>query len=305
MKEDFLTLDDITRNEMFDIFELAKYLKREPYSRLLDRKDFMLLFFKPSTRTRTSFQVGISQMGGGSFYFDATTTQMSRGETPEDTANTLERYVDCLIIRIHSHETLERMAKALDKPIINALSELAHPCQILADILTIDEKFEGLDGIKLAYVGDGNNICNSLLLGCSKAGVDISVACPDQYKPNKNMVKLAKQYAGVTDSKVEVMSDPVEAVKDANIVYTDTFISMGQEEEAKKRMKVFLPKYQVNSKLMEKASSDALFMHCLPAHRGMEVTADVIDGMRSIVFDQAENRLHVQKALILKLMGLT
>jgi ornithine carbamoyltransferase len=197
------------------------------------------------------------------------------------------------------------MSKCADANVINALSDLEHPCQILADLFTIREKFGHFDGVKLAYVGDGNNVCNSLLLGCAKVGMDISVATPKGYEPDKKIVNMAINYSKVTNSKIVVTKEPKEAVKGANVVYNDTFISMGNEKEKKKRLKAFLPKYQVNKKLLEHAKSDVLYMHCLPAHRGEEVTPDVIDGNRSIIFDQAENRMHVQKALILRMIGKT
>ncbi|MBS3052528.1 MAG: ornithine carbamoyltransferase [Candidatus Aenigmarchaeota archaeon] len=304
MKKDFLTLDDIKRSKMLEIFELASKLKKKPFSKVLANKSFVLLFFKHSTRTRLSFEIGIEQLGGNSFYVDGEKTQMFRSETPEDTANSIERYVDCLIVRLYSHITLQRISSNLDKPVINALSDLSHPCQILSDLFTIREVFKDLKGLKLAYIGDGNNVCNSLLLGCSKMGMDITVACPQGYEPNEEMIKIAKGYSQITKSKIEIVIDPEKAVKNANVVYTDAFYSMGQEEEKEKRMKVFLPKYQVNLELMEKAEPGAIFMHCLPAHRENEVTSELLDSNRSVVFDQAENRLHVQKALLIKILGL-
>jgi len=302
MKKDFLTLDDIKREEIFDIFRIAEKLKKKPYNNWLKNKNFILLFFKHSTRTRSSFQIGIEQMGGKAYFVDGKKTQMIRGETAEDTANTLERYTDGMIIRLYSHKNLERIAKALDRPVINALSDLTHPCQILSDLFTIKEKFGKFHGLKLAYVGDGNNICNSLLLGCAKVGMDISVACPKGFEPNKDIVKLAKNYTKVTKSKVVIGTEPKATVKGAKIVYTDTWVSMGQEKEKEKRIKVFLPKYQVNKKLFKVATPDAIFMHPLPAYRGKEVTTDIIDGPRSIIFDQAESRLHAQKALLILMM---
>ena len=302
MRKDFLTLDDIKRDEIFEIFELTEKLKKTPYNNLLKNKNFILLFFKHSTRTRTSFQIGIEQMSGKAYFVDAKKTQLARGEAAEDTANTLERYTDGMIIRLHSHKTLERIASALDKPVINALSDLTHPCQILSDLFTIKEKFGSFERLKLVYVGDGNNICNSLLLGCSKIGMNISVACPKGFEPNKKILELARNYARVTKSKVVVGTEPKTIVKDANIIYNDTFIGMGDEKGKKKRLKIFLPKYQVNKKLLKYAQPDFIYMHCLPAHRGEEVTKNVIDGPHSIVFDQAENRLHVQKALLVKML---
>jgi ornithine carbamoyltransferase len=303
MKKDFLSFDDIKRTEIFNILDLAEELKKKPLGKQLHGKTFCLYFEKPSLRTRISFETGIGQLGGTSIYLDKNTTQISRGETMEDTARTLNRYVDAIIVRVFSHETLEIMSKNTDIHVINALSDLTHPCQILSDLLTIREKFGSFEDLKLAYVGDGNNVCNSLLLGCSKVGIDINVACPKEYQPNTNIIHRAIDFTKITKSDINIMEDPVEAVKNANIVYTDTWVSMGQVSEREKKLKVFSPKYQVNRKLLNFAASNVLFMHCLMAHRGEEVTHDVIDGLRSIVWDQAENRLHAQKALLVKMMG--
>jgi ornithine carbamoyltransferase len=303
MRKDFLTLDDIKREEIFKVFELTEKLKKRPINDTLKGKVFCLLFEKPSTRTRVSFESGIQQLSGNTIFMDKTTSQLSRGESIEDTARVLDRYVDAIIARVYSHTTLEIMAKHANAHVINALSDLAHPCQILSDLFTIKEKFGDFEGLKLAYVGDGNNVCNSLLLGCSKMGMDISVACPKGFEPDKNFVRLARNYSKVTKSKITIGTEPKNAVKDANIVYNDTFVSMGDEKERKKRLRIFLPKYQVNSELLKHAEPDVLYMHCLPAHRGEEVTPDVIDGPRSIVFDQAENRLHVQKGLLTLMMS--
>lgn len=302
MKKDLLTLDDIKREEIFEILELTRKLKKNPINNLLKGRVFCLLFEKPSTRTRISFESGIQQMSGSIIYMDATTSQISRGETIEDTARVLDRYVDAVIARVFFHKTLEAMSKCMNKHVINALSDLTHPCQILADLFTIKEKFGKFNGLKLSYVGDGNNVCNSLLLGCAKVGMDISVACPKGFEPNENIVKLAKDYTKITKSKVVIETEPKSAVKDANIIYNDTFVSMGDEKQKAERLKIFVQKYQVTNKLFELASPNAVYMHCLPAHRGEEVISEVIDGPRSIVFDQAENRLHAQKALLIKMM---
>lgn len=302
MKKDLLTLDDIKREEIFEVLELAEKLKKKPLNNILRGKVFCLLFEKSSTRTRISFEGGIQQMGGSSIYMDKSTSQLSRGETVEDTAKVLDRYVDAVIARVYSHKTLETMSKSMNKHVINALSDLTHPCQILSDLFTIKEKFGKFDDLKLAYVGDGNNVCNSLLLGCSKVGMDISVACPKGYEPNKKIVKLARDYTKVTKSKVVVGTEPKQIVKGAKIVYTDTWVSMGQEKEKEKRIRIFGKKYQVNKKLFKVATPDAIFMHPLPAYRGKEVTTDIIDGSRSIIFDQAESRLHTQKALLILMM---
>ncbi len=303
MKKDFLTLDDIKREELLEMLDSTAELKKKPINNHLKNKVLCLIFEKPSTRTKVSFETGIIHMGGQYVFLDKNTIQLSRGESVEDTAKVLERYNDAIIARVFSHKSLEIMSKKTDIPIINALSDLSHPCQILADLFTIKEKFKSFRGLKLAYIGDGNNVCNSLLLGCAKVGIDISVGSPKGYEPNKEMTQLAKNYTKISKSKVSITEDPVSAVKNANIVYNDTFISMGDEKEKDKRMKAFIPKYQVTENLLEKAASDVLYMHCLPAHRGKEVTSEVIDGPRSIIFDQAENRMHVQKALMSKMMG--
>lgn len=308
MKKDFLTLDDIKREEMLEIFDLAKQLQKRPPVDYLKGKVFCLLFEKLSTRTRVSFEAGIKQLGGHTIFLDRTTSQMSR-ETIEDTAKVLDGYVDGIIARVYNHKTLEIMAKCTSIPIVNALSGLSHPCQILSDLFTIREKFKITDGIanfrglKLAYVGDGNNVCNSLLLGCSKMGIDISIACPEGHEPRNNFLQMAKNYSSVTKSKIVITQEPVEAVKDANIVYTDVWISLGMEKEEKERLKIFRS-YQVNEFLTAHANPDYVFMHCLPAHRDLEVASEVIDGPHSIVWKQAENRLHVQKPLLLKLLKL-
>jgi len=303
MKKDLLTLEDIKKNEIFKVLDLTEKLKKKPIGNQLHGKVFCLFFEKPSTRTRISFASGIQQLNGKVVFLDKNVSQLSRGETIEDTVKVLERYVDAIIARVFSHETLETMSKTTDIPIINALSDLTHPCQILSDLFTIKERFNEFKDLKLAYVGDGNNVCNSLLLGCSKVGIDISVGCPKEFQPNTDIIHRAIDYTKISKSDVEITDDPIKAVKDANIVYNDTFVSMGDEEEGEKRMKIFLPKYQVNRKLLNLAASDVIYMHCLPAHRGEEVTYDVIDGPKSIVIDQAENRLHVQKALLVKMMG--
>lgn len=303
MKKDFLTFDDITKEELFEILKIAERLKKERFGIHLKNKVVGMIFEKPSTRTRISFETGIIHLGGYPMYIDARTTQLARGEAVEDVARVLDRYLDCLIARVFKHETLKIMAEYVHFPVINALSDLSHPCQILADLLTIKERFNKFEGLKLAYIGDGNNVCNSLLLGCTKVGMDISVGCPFDYRPDKNMLSIAERYSKETGSDIMITEDPKEAVQDADIVYNDTFISMGDEKERDKRLKTFLPSYQVNKALMSLAKPTAVYMHCLPAHKGEEVTKDVIEGKQSIVWDQAENRLHTQKALLIKLLG--
>lgn len=303
MKKNFLTLDDIKREEIFEVLELTIKIKKRPIRNYLKNRILFLFFENPSIKTKVSFESGIKQLGGETIYLDKNSIQLFRGESVGDTAKVLERYCDGIIARVYSHKSLEIIARVTNIPVINALSDLTHPCQILSDLFTIHEKFKTFKGLKLAYVGDGNNVCNSLLLGCSKVGIDISVACPRGFEPDKKILQLAKNYSKITKSEIEITTEPKTAVEGANIIYNDTFISMGDEKEAQKRLKVFTPKYQVTEKLLKHASSDVLYMHCLPAHRGQEVVPGVIDGPHSIVFDQAENRMHTQKALLTKMIG--
>lgn len=303
-KRDLITLQDITDEELMRILSLAAKLKEELRAerpqRYLPGKIIALLFQRPSTRTRVSFEVAIRHLGGDAIFLPWQQLQLSRGETIADTARVLDRYVDAIVARVASHRTLIELAENTRVPVINALSDRFHPCQAIGDLLTIWERFGTLKGIKLAYVGDGTNVCNSLLLACTKAGMDISVACPTGYEPDPEAVKWAFDNAARTGSTVIITDDPLSAVKDAHVIYTDTFMSMHiPEAEREKRMRDFVPRYQVRPELFEAARPDAVFMHCLPAHRGEEVVAEVIDGPRSIVWDQAENRLHVQKAILM------
>ena len=308
MKRDLLTLQDLSDEELMHILSLAREVKAswDParYGSVLAGKTIALLFQKPSTRTRVSFEVAIRKLGGDPIFLSWHELQLSRGETVSDTARVLERYVDGIVARVGDHQILVEMARNARIPVINALSNRFHPCQIIADLLTIWERFGTFKGIKLAYVGDGTNVCNSLLLGCTKVGMDISVACPVGYEPDPEAVKWAFENASRTGSTIIITDEPLEAVKDAHVIYTDTFMSMHiPESEREKRFEVFVPRYQVRPELFEHARPDAVFMHCLPAHRGEEVVSEVIDGPRSIVFDQAENRLHAQVALLIFLYG--
>jgi len=304
MLKDFLSINDIKRDEILELFKLTDKLKKHPISDVLKGKIFCLYFEKPSTRTRISFEVGIKQLGGEVVFLDKVTSQLSRGETLEDTVRTIERYAHVMIARVFSQKDLELMARISRMNIVNALSDLEHPCQALADVYTIREKFKTIEDIKIAFIGDGSdNVCHSLLLAATKLGMHMSIACPKGFEPIKEILERANTQAKISGSNISILRDPEKAVKDAHIVYTDVFVSMGQEKEAKKRLKKFLPKYRVTVDLLDKAGS-ALFMHCLPAHRGQEVDDKVIEDIRSIVFDQAENRLHTQKALLLKLLGL-
>ncbi|WP_186429798.1 ornithine carbamoyltransferase [Clostridium sp. BSD9I1] len=300
-----LSLKDLTTEEIFNILEMAKKLKYELQNdiehKILKGKTLGMIFTKSSTRTRVSFEVGMVQLGGYPLFLSSQDIQLGRGETIEDTAKVLSRYVDGIMIRTYKQSDVEDLAKYGTVPIINGLTDSFHPCQVLADLLTIYESKSKLDGLKLAYVGDGNNIAHSLLYGCSKVGMDISIATPKGYECNDEIVKSAKEDAKLTGVNITITEDPIEAVKDADVVYTDTWVSMGQEEEKQKRIEIFKP-YQVNGELFSMAKKDAIFLHCLPAYRGYEVTSEVIDGPQSLVFDEAENRLHVQKAVMALLL---
>ncbi len=280
--------------------ELKEAAKKGVFENILENKTLAMIFEKSSTRTRVSFEVALAQMGGHAIHLDESQIQLYRGESLKDTALTLSRYVDCIMIRARKHDDVIELARYSTVPVINGLTDLEHPCQALSDLFTIKEK-AGFDGIKLAYVGDGNNVCNSIVLGSSIVGLDITVGCPEGYEPNAGIMEDAQKRAAENKSIVEITNDPKEAVKDANVVYTDVWISMGQEENEKNRLNAF-DGFQVNSGLLDGANNP-LIMHCLPAQRGREITDEVLDGSNSIVFDQAENRLHVQKALLYFLMS--
>ncbi len=302
-----LCLSQWTSEEINETLKLAYKLKYENkngirHNHLLKGKSLGLIFSKSSTRTRVSFEVAMYQLGGYSMFLSANDIQLGRGETFSDTAKTLSRYIDGVMIRTYKQSDVEELAACGNIPVINGLTDSQHPCQIMADLQTIKEYKGKLKGLKLAYVGDGNNVANSLMIGCAKVGMNISVATPEGFECDAQSVKLAKEAAAETGAIVVNGYDPNEAVKDADVVYTDTWVSMGMESEKEKRVKIFMP-YQVNKQLMQKAKDDAIFMHCLPAYRDYEVTADVIDGPQSVVFDEAENRLHAQKAVLVKLMG--
>jgi len=305
-KRDFLTLQDFTANEIREILEDTKRFKDKNISaeekKALSGKSVVLLFQKSSTRTRVSFEVAVSQLGGHPIYLGWRESQLGRGETIADTARVLSRYVDAVVARVYRQADLVEMARYAEIPVINALSDLYHPCQIVADLYTMRERFGFLKGLKVAYIGDGNNVCNSLLIGCSKMGIDIFVACPRGYEPSSEALNSAKRNSEETGSKVKILRDPFQAVKDVDVIYTDTFVSMGDEAEREERLSVFLPEYQVNAELLKAASENAIFMHCLPAHRNEEVTDEVIDGPRSVVWDEAENRLHTAKAILAKIV---
>jgi ornithine carbamoyltransferase len=300
-----LSLGDCSREEIEDLFGLAARIKAAPrsWARALEGRCLAMLFQKPSTRTRVSFEVGMFQLGGSALYLGAGDVQLRRGETVADTARVLSRYVDAIMARVHAHQDVVDLARHGTVPVINGLSDRLHPCQALADYFTLWERRAGsLKGAKLAYVGDGNNVCHELLLGAGKLGVTIAVACPPGYGPDAAILEAARLEAErVGEGTVTVTGDPASAVAGADVVYTDVWTSMGQEDQGKTRRKAFAG-FQVTPELMAAAAPDGVFMHCLPAHRGEEVSAEVIDGPRSVVFDEAENRLHTQKALLVALL---
>lgn len=302
MKKNFLSVTDMSPKDLGPLLSAASRMKKNPFGKQLRGKSVALLFEKPSTRTRVSFEVGISQLGGQPVYIDAGSTQLSRGERIEDFSRVMERYVDCICARVFEHKTLEAMAGSAAIPVVNMLSDAEHPCQILADLFAVREKFGRLEGLKMAYIGDGNNVANSLLLGCAMAGMDFSAASPAGYSIRPGMVSKAERIGSSTGSKIEMTAEPKIAAKEADIIYSDVFVSMGAERETEGRLKAFWPKYMVTEKVMGIAKKRAVYMHCLPAHRGQEVSAGVIDGPQSIAFDQAEARLHVQKALLVWLL---
>lgn len=305
LKKDLISVDDLSLSEMKQIFQMTKELKlkKKAKGRLpLQGKALVLIFEKPSLRTRVTFEVAITQLGGEAIYLSFTDIKMGVRESISDIAKNLSCWVEGIIIRAFSHKTVVELAKNASIPVINALSDLEHPCQALADLYTILEHKGKLKGIKLAYVGDGNNVCNSLILCSTKLGVEMKVATPKGYEPEKEIVRKAKEKAKKAGSKIEILNDPKLAVKNADIVYTDVWVSMGQEKERDKRLKVF-PPYQVNNKLINLAKDDCLIMHCLPAYREEEITSEVMDGPNSIIFEQAENRLHTEKAILVKLLS--
>ena len=302
---DFLTLKDFTRQEIEEMVKLGIDLKAKQKAGIptpiLEGKTLGMIFRKSSTRTRVSFEVGMYQLGGSALFLSTNDLQIGRGEPIKDTARVLSRYLDGIMIRTYSHADVEELAEYADIPVINGLTDDYHPTQIIADLITIQEHKGKLEGIKFAYVGDGNNMTHSLMIGCAKVGMDVTVACPDGYMPNPEIVALAQGYAAESGGSVTVMHDPKEAVKGVDVVYTDTWASMGQEAEKEIRKKAFAG-YQVDDALMALAKPDAIFMHCLPAYRGMEVTDEVMESAQSVVFDEAENRLHAHKAIMASVM---
>lgn len=304
--KDFISLHDITPDELQSLLKLAIKLKAEqkqgiPHP-ILKGKTLGMIFTKSSTRTRISFEVGMTQLGGYPLFLSSNDIQLGRGETIYDTAKVMERYLDGIMIRTYSHQDVLDLAEHAEIPIINALTDLLHPCQVLADLLTTYEHKGKLEGLKIAYVGDGNNMAHSIMYGAAKAGMHCAIATPDEYRCDEEVIDNAKSDFKASGKILTLTNDPVEAVSGADVVYTDTWVSMGMESEKEQRIKDFAG-YCVNNELMKNANSDAVFMHCLPAYRGYEVADEVIDGPQSVIFDEAENRLHAQKAILATLMG--
>jgi len=298
--KDLLTGDEISSKEFLKLIDFSIKLKKQNKTGkekpLLKNKTLAMIFEKPSTRTRVSFEVGILQLGGHAINLPLQQMQHSRGESAEDTAKTLSRYVDVIVVRAYEHGFIEELAKHSTIPVINGLSNSYHPCQTLADLMTIKEHKKKFKDLKIAWVGDGNNVCNSLIFGCSKTQIQISIATPKGFEPNSDVVKKASKY-----TTIDLTTDPELAVRDADVVMTDTFVSIHDSDTKSKK---FLPTFQVNELLMNKAKDNVIFMHCLPAKRGYEVTNSVIDGSQSVVWDEAENRLHTQKALLGSLLSI-
>jgi len=304
MKRDYLSVDDLTPEELVALLDLATKVKAEPegYADRLVGKAVAMIFEKPSTRTRVSFEVAVASTGGHPVPLSSSELQLGRGETIEDTGRVLSRYVDAIVLRTFEQERLEVLAGAATVPVVNALSDFEHPCQCLADLLTIREVKGDLRGRVLVYLGDGNNVTHSLLLGCTKVGMEIRVATPPGFEPIPQVVHRAREIAATTGGRVEVLHDAAKACAGGDVLYTDVWASMGQEGEADERALVF-PAYRLNQRMVDLAARDVTVLHCLPAHRGQEITDEVIDGPHSAVWDQAENRKHTQKALLLWLLG--
>ena len=297
--KDLLTLAELTPKEFLGLIDhsikLKKELKKGGNKPLLKNKTLTMIFQKPSTRTRVSFETGMYQLGGHAINLSSNDTQLSRGESVEDTAKTLSRYTDCIMARVYDHTLLDKLSEHATIPVINGLSDSFHPCQILADFMTIKEQKKTLKGLKIAWIGDGNNVCNSMIYGAALSGAQMSIATPKEFQPDKSVVKVSQN---LTD--IELTTDPLQAAKNADVIVTDTYSSIHNIDP--KRMKKFLPKYQVNDKIMDIADKNTIFLHCLPAKREQEVTSSVIDGSQSLVWDEAENRLHTQKALLCALL---
>jgi len=304
MKRDLMSLQDLTAEEITTILELTAKVKKDPSigSTVLKGKSIGLVFQKPSNRTRTSFEVGIFQLGGNCIYLGPDEINLGVRESTTDVSKTLSRYLDGIVARTNTHDDIIELTRHGDIPVINGLSDLFHPCQGLTDLFSVYEHFGKVRGLTMAYIGDGNNVCHSLLLGCAKLGMNLKIATPKGYEPSKYILTLSRDLGKLTGAEIDISHDPLRAVTDADAIYTDVWVSMGQEEETKKRLSDF-DQFQINEELVANANEDFIFMHCLPAHRGQEVSEGVIDGRHSIVFDQAENRLHTQKAILMFLFG--
>jgi ornithine carbamoyltransferase len=304
MKKDLISIKDLSAQEIEDIFSLTDKLKKDKakFSKVLSGKTLALIFQKPSNRTRVSFEVGMYQLGGNSIYLAPDEINLGIRESIKDVAKTLSRYIDAIVLRTFAHKNVTDLAKYATVPVINGLSDFSHPCQALADIYSIKEKLKKIKGVTLAYVGDGNNVCTSLLYACSKLGMNMSVGAPKGYEPDDSVLTEAKDFAKTKDASIKLFNNASEAVTNADVIYTDVWASMGQEKETQERKNIFKD-FQVNKDLVKLANKDVLIMHCLPAHRQEEITDDVIDSKNSIVFDQAENRMHVQKAILIKLLA--
>lgn len=305
--KDLLSIHDLTTEEVFEILDLTKELKAKQKAgvphKILEGKTLGMIFEKSSTRTRVSFETGMYQLGGQALFLSNRDLQIGRGEPIKDTARVLSRYLDGVMIRTFGHEIVEEFALYADIPVINALTDLLHPCQALTDLFTIQEhKGENLKGLKMAYIGDGNNMTHSLMYACAKAGINFASASPKGYEPKQEIIDNAKIDAARSDATIEILNDPYEAAKDADILYTDVWASMGQEAEHDARVKIFKD-YQINKDLLSVADKRAIVMHCLPAHRGEEIAEDVLENNADVIFDEAENRLHTQKAIMALLMG--
>ncbi len=303
MKKDLLSIQELGYQEIFEIINLAEDMKLNSvkYQSALRGKSIGLIFQKPSNRTRVSFEIGMFQLGGHSIYLGSTELGMGGRESVKDVACVLSRYLNGIVARTYRHADIEELARYASVPIINGLSDLAHPCQALGDIFTMEEKFGTLERLTISYIGDGNNVLNSLMCIAAKLGINMRVATPKNYAPDKEVVKIAKSFAAKSGSTLDISNDPKKAAKDADVLYTDVWVSMGQEKEASKRIKAF-KNFQLNDKLAKLAKKTHVVMHCLPAHRGQEISDSVMDSRHSIVYDQAENRMHVQKAILLKLL---
>ena len=305
MKKSLVDILDFETDEINGVFSKARELKKLSRSNNyapLKGKTLGMIFRKSSTRTRISFEVGMYQLGGKALFLDYKDLQWERGETLSDSAKVLSLYLDGIVIRTYSHEEVEGLTKAADVPVINGLSDLLHPCQVLTDIFTIQEHVDDVKKIKIVYLGDGNNVANSWINGAARMGLDLRIVCPENYLPDSNILKIAREETTKTGGKIDLCHDPKDGVSGADVIYTDTWVSMGQEEEAVKKKEAFKA-FQLNSDLVKKSGKNPLIMHCLPAHRGEEITSEVMDGPQSIIYKQAENRLHVQKAILEYLLG--